>query len=68
MTKKQLALFNFIKEYSDKNGVSPTFEEMREAMGLKYTNSISQMIKSMEKKGVIERQIGFNRSVKIISN
>ena len=40
LTAKQLKLFKFIKNYIAKKNISPSYEEMKMAVGLKSKNSI----------------------------
>ena len=44
LTKKQNKLFNFLKDRIKKTNVSPSFEEMKIAMGLKSKSGIQRLI------------------------
>ena len=67
VTEKQLELFNFIKNYINKNTTSPSFEEMKNAIGLKSKCTVSARLKQLEERGWIEKKIGKNRSIIILS-
>jgi repressor LexA len=67
VTKKQLELFNFIKNYIIKNTISPSFEEMKNAVGLNSKCTVSARLKQLEERGWIEKKIGKNRSIIILS-
>ncbi len=53
MTPKQHALWEFIKNYTTKNGYSPNFEEMKTFMGLKSKSGIHRLIKELESQNII---------------
>ena len=44
MTNKAKKLFDFIQSYIQKNGISPSFDEMKNFMGLKSKSSIFQYL------------------------
>lgn len=55
LTKKQQQLLSFIDERVSKTGVSPSFEEMKEALGLKSKSGIHRLITALEERGFIRR-------------
>ena len=55
LTKKQLELFDFIQKYTTENGVAPSFDEMKDYMGLKSKSSIHRLISALEKKEAVHR-------------
>ena len=55
LTKKQKELFDFLKIYISKNQISPSFEEMKEAVNLKSKSGIHRLITSLEQRGFIKR-------------
>ena len=55
LTKKQLELFDFIQKYTADNGVAPSFDEMRDYMGLKSKSSIHRLISALERKEAVHR-------------
>ena len=56
LTKQQLKLFMIIDKSLKKDGVCPSFEEMKSLIGLKSKSGIHRLIKSLEERGFI-RQI-----------
>lgn len=54
MTPKQKILLDYIKKFQKKNGYSPSFEEMKSAMGLKSKSGIHRLIRGLEERGYIE--------------
>lgn len=66
LTKKQKEILDFIKKYSKENGVSPTFEEIREFFNLKALSGVHQHIDALEKKGFVEKTSHHSRAIQII--
>jgi len=65
LTDKQLKLFNFIKDYINKNTISPSFDEMKIAIGLKSKCAIAARIEQLEKRGWLKKLPGKNRSIQV---
>lgn len=55
LTKQQLKLFMIIDESLKKNGVCPSFEEMKNLIGLKSKSGIHRLIKSLEERGFLKQ-------------
>ena len=55
LTKKQKELFDFLDNYISQNQISPSFEEMKEAVNLKSKSGIHRLITSLEQRGFIKR-------------
>ncbi len=55
LTKKQRDLLLFIHEKMSGDDVPPSFEEMKEALGLKSKSGIHRLISGLEERGYIER-------------
>lgn len=54
----------FVLAYTSKNRISPTHHEIAQGLGLK-TISMHQYIAPLEAKGLIKRQHGFTRSLRV---
>ena len=65
ITKKQLKLFNFLKDYIKKNITSPSYDEMMVALDLNSKCTISAKLKQLEERGWIEKMNGKNRSIRV---
>ena len=65
MTKKAKKLFDFLKKYIEKNGIAPSFEEMKAHMELKSKASIFQYLEYLENSGNITRDRIKSRSIRI---
>ena len=66
LTKKQKELFDYLKDYITNNHISPSFEEMKEAVNLKSKSGIHRLITSLEQRGFIKRLKHKARAMEII--
>jgi repressor LexA len=66
LTAKQLKLFKFIKNYIVKKNVSPSYDEMKVAIGAKSKCTIGARIKQLVERGWIKKLPGKARSIQII--
>ena len=66
LTKKQKELFDYLKDYITSNQISPSFEEMKEAVNLKSKSGIHRLITSLEQRGFIKRLKHKARAMEII--
>lgn len=55
LTRKQYELLLHIHTYLNEHGVSPSFDEMKEALGLKSKSGIHRLITGLEERGFIRR-------------
>ncbi len=55
LTRKQHELLLFINERLGQGGVSPSFDEMKEALGLRSKSGIHRLITGLEERGFIRR-------------
>ena len=68
LTKKQNKLYNFLKDKIKKTNVSPSFEEMKIAMGLKSKSGIQRLINGLIERGFIEKKDNKKRAINIVNN
>ncbi len=68
LTKKQKELFDYLSNYILKNNISPSFEEMKQAVNLKSKSGIHRLITSLEQRGFIRRLKHKARAMEIIKN
>src|SRR3546814_10267832 len=55
LTRKQHELLSFINERLSTSGISPSFEEMKEALDLKSKSGVHRLISALEERGFIRR-------------
>ncbi|HEY9538621.1 MAG TPA: transcriptional repressor LexA [Kiloniellaceae bacterium] len=66
LTKKQHELLLFIHRHLQKNGVSPSFDEMKDALALKSKSGIHRLITGLEERGFIRRLAHRARAVEVM--
>jgi len=65
LTPKQKILLDYIKDYIQKNGVSPSYEDIRKKLKLSSLSSVHDYIEVLAKKGYIEKNGNSARSIEI---
>ena len=66
LTKKQLDLLEFIHKRVQRDGVSPSFDEMKEALDLRSKSGIHRLITALEERGFIRRLAHRARALEIV--
>lgn len=66
LTAKQHELLHFIQKKLDASGISPSFEEMKEALGLKSKSGIHRLISALEERGFLRRLPNRARALEIV--
>ncbi len=66
LTKKQLDLLNFINKRLQRDGVPPSFDEMKEALDLRSKSGIHRLITALEERGFIRRLAHRARAIEIL--
>ena len=66
LTKKQLDLLGFIHKRVQRDGVPPSFDEMKEALDLRSKSGIHRLITALEERGFIRRLAHRARAIEIV--
>ncbi|MGR3615569.1 MAG: transcriptional repressor LexA [Paracoccaceae bacterium] len=66
LTKKQLELLEFIHKRMQRDGVPPSFDEMKLALDLRSKSGIHRLITALEERGFIRRLAHRARAIEII--
>ncbi|MBT9247799.1 transcriptional repressor LexA [Gemmobacter fulvus] len=66
LTRKQLELLDFIRTRMDRDGVPPSFDEMKEALDLRSKSGIHRLITALEERGFIRRLAHRARAIEIV--
>lgn len=66
LTKKQHELLCFINDRLEATGISPSFEEMKEALELKSKSGIHRLISALEERGFLRRLPNRARALEIL--
>lgn len=67
LTKKQLALLNFLQDFAEENGYSPTYREIQAGLELSSVSAVAEHIDNLVEKGVIQKVPGAARSLEILN-
>ncbi len=66
LTRKQLELLDFINKRMQRDGVPPSFDEMKEALDLRSKSGIHRLITALEERGFIRRLAHRARAIEIV--
>ncbi|HBS48938.1 MAG TPA: repressor LexA [Rhodobacteraceae bacterium] len=66
LTRKQLDLLQFIHERVQRDGVPPSFDEMKEALDLRSKSGIHRLITALEERGFIRRLAHRARAIEVV--
>src|ERR1051325_9770393 len=66
LTAKQHELLNFIHQRLSATGVSPSFDEMREALDLKSKSGVHRLISALEEREFIRRLPNRARALEVL--
>ena len=68
LTAKQHELILFIQKRLEESGISPSFEEMKEALDLKSKSGVHRLISALEERGFIRRLPNRARALEVLKN
>src|SRR5690242_9364911 len=66
ITRRQRQVYDFISEFVQKNGYSPSFEEIGEGLELSSLATVHKHISNLEKKGLLTRDYNRSRSIDLL--
>ena len=66
LTAKQHELLLFIQKRLEETGISPSFEEMKEALDLKSKSGVHRLISALEERGFIGRLANRARALEVL--
>ncbi|WP_114951028.1 transcriptional repressor LexA [Sphingosinicella terrae] len=66
LTRKQHELLLYINERLSETGVSPSFEEMKDALDLKSKSGVHRLISALEERGFIRRLANRARALEVL--
>ena len=66
LTRKQHELLTFIQVRLEDSGISPSFEEMKEALDLKSKSGVHRLISALEERGFIRRLPNRARALEVL--
>ena len=66
--KRQLAIYDFIKSYSDEHGYPPSVREIGAAVGLASPSTVHMHLKVLEESGLIKRDSKKPRTIEVMDD
>jgi repressor LexA len=66
LTRKQHELLTFIDRHLKETGVSPSFEEMKDALSLRSKSGIHRLISALEERGFLRRHHHRARALEVV--
>lgn len=66
LTRKQHELLVYINDYISRSGVSPSFDEMKDALDLKSKSGIHRLITGLEERGFLRRLAHRARALEVL--
>ena len=66
ITRRQRELYDFLSRFVSEKGYSPSFEEIKDAMGLTSLATVHKHVTNLEKKGLLTRDYNRSRSIDLL--
>jgi repressor LexA len=66
ITRRQRQVYDFISEFVQRNGYSPSFEEIGQGLELSSLATVHKHISNLEKKGLLTRDYNRSRSIDLL--
>lgn len=66
LTKKQLAVLNYLQDFTEEKGYSPSYREMMAGLGLSSVSAVAEHVENLVEKGVLKKVSGAARSLEIL--
>ncbi len=66
LTKRQRQIYDFIADFVESNGYSPSFEEIGAALGLSSLATVHKHINNLERKKYLRRDYNRSRSIDVL--
>ena len=66
LTKKQLAVLDFLQDFTEENGYSPSYREIMAGLGLSSVSAVAEHVENLVEKGVLRKVPGAARSLEVL--
>lgn len=66
ITRRQSELYDFLSRFVTENGYSPSYEEIKQGMGLSSLATVHKHVTNLEKKGLLTRDYNRSRSIDLL--
>ena len=68
LTERQNQVYEFLRDYTRRNGKPPTIKEVGQSLGIRSTNGVHKMLVALETKGYVERTPHEARGLTIVDD
>lgn len=66
LTKKQTEVINYISEFIEKNGYSPSLRDIRTGLGLSSVSAVAEHVENLVRLGALKKVPGAARSLEVV--
>lgn len=66
LTKKQLAVLEFLENFTEENSYSPSYREIMSGIGLSSVSAVAEHVDNLVAKGVLRKVPGAARSLEVL--
>lgn len=66
LTKKQLVVLEFVENYTEERGFSPSYREIMTGLGLTSVSAVAEHVDNLVNKGILRKVSGAARSLEIL--
>lgn len=63
--KRQRQILDFVTQFIQRNGYSPTLSEIAKAIGVRSLATVHEHLETMQRKGILKRSTGGKRAIEI---
>lgn len=66
LTKKQREVYDFVEEFIQQHGYSPSLEEIAKGLGLRSLATVHKHVRNLSEKGALKRSWNRGRSIEVL--
>ena len=66
LTKKQLAVLEFLENFTEENSYSPSYREIMSGIGLSSVSAVAEHVDNLVAKGALKKTPGEARSLEVL--
>lgn len=66
ITRRQKEVLDFLSDFTQKNGYSPSYEEIAEGLGLNSLATVHKHVSNLQSKGLLHRDHNRSRSIDVL--
>ena len=66
LTRRQKQVYDFLAQFVEEHGYSPSFEEIGDGLGLSSLATVHKHVSNLEQKGLLKRDYNRSRSIDLL--